>query len=57
MYKYIRALVLGYEEGLKVKQKIKIKNYNKKKILSKLYDICYIEGVRKNNTLKKYQRL
>ncbi len=53
MYKYIRALVLGYEEGLKVKQKIKIKNYNKKKILSKLYDIGYIEGVRKNNTLKK----
>ena len=41
MYKYIRALVLGYEEGLKVKQKIKIKNYDKKKILSKLYDICY----------------
>ena len=32
MYKYIRALVLGYEEGLKVKQKIKIKNYDKKKI-------------------------
>ncbi|MDD6652388.1 MAG: hypothetical protein PUE43_00870 [Clostridium sp.] len=53
MYKYIRALVLGYEEGLKVKQKIKIKNYDKKKILSKLYDIGYIEGVRKNNTLKK----
>ena len=53
MYKYIRALVLGYEEGLKVKQKIKIKNYNKKKILSKLYDIGYIEGVRKNNTLKR----
>ena len=52
MYKYIRALVLGYEEGLKVKQKIKIKNYDKKKILSKLYDIGYIEGVRKNNTLK-----
>lgn len=53
MYKYIRALVLGYEEGLKVKQRIKIKNYDKKKILSKLYDIGYIEGVRKNNTLKK----
>lgn len=53
MYKYIRALVLGYEEGLKMKQKIKIKNYDKKKILSKLYDIGYIEGVRKNNTLKK----
>lgn len=53
MYKYIRALVLGYEEGLKVKQKIKIKNYDKKKILSKLYDIGYIEGARKNNTLKK----
>lgn len=53
MHKYIRALVLGYEEGLKVKQKIKIKNYDKKKILSKLYDIGYIEGVRKNNTLKK----
>ena len=53
MYKYIRALVLGCEEGLKVKQKIKIKNYDKKKILSKLYDIGYIEGVRKNNTLKK----
>ncbi len=53
MYKYIRALVLGYEEGLKVKQKIKIKNYDKKKILSKLYDIGYIEGIRKNNTLKK----
>lgn len=53
MYKYIRALVLGYEEGLKVKQKIKIKNYDKKKILSKLYDIGYIEGVKKNNTLKK----
>lgn len=53
MYKYIRALVLGYEEGLKLKQKIKIKNYDKKKILSKLYDIGYIEGVRKNNTLKK----
>ncbi len=53
MYKYIRALVLGYEEGLKEKQKIKIKNYDKKKILSKLYDIGYIEGVRKNNTLKK----
>lgn len=53
MYKYIRALVLGYEEGLKVKQKIKIKNYDKKKILSKLHDIGYIEGVRKNNTLKK----
>lgn len=53
MYKYIRALVLGYEEGLKIKQKIKIKNYDKKKILSKLYDIGYIEGVRKNNTLKK----
>ena len=53
MYKYIRALVLGYEEGLKVKQKIKIKNYDKKKILSKLYDTGYIEGVRKNNTLKK----
>ena len=53
MYKYIRALVLGYEEGLKVKQKIKIKNYDKKKILSKLYDIGYIEGVRKNNTLQK----
>lgn len=53
MYKYIRALVLGYEEGLKVKQKIKIKNHDKKKILSKLYDIGYIEGVRKNNTLKK----
>ena len=53
MYKYIRALVLGYEEGLKVKQKIKIKNYDKKKILSKLYNIGYIEGVRKNNTLKK----
>ena len=30
-----------------------LKNYNKKKILSKLYDIGYIEGVRKNNTLKK----
>lgn len=53
MYKYIRALVLGYEEGLKAKQKIKIKNYDKKKILSKLYDIGYIEGIRKNNTLKK----
>lgn len=53
MYKYIRALVLGYEEGLKVKQKIKIKNYDKKKILSKLYDIGYIEGIKKNNTLKK----
>ena len=53
MYKYIRALVLGYEEGLIGKQKIKIKNYDKKKILSKLYDIGYIEGVRKNNTLKK----
>ena len=53
MYKYIIALVLGYDEGLKIKQKIKIKNYNKKKILSKLYDIGYIEGVRKNNTLKK----
>ena len=53
MYKYIRALVLGYEEGLKVKQKIKIKNYDKKKILSKLYDIGYIEGVRKNNALQK----
>ena len=53
MYKYIRALVSAYEDGLKLKQKIKIQNYNKKKILSKLYDIGYIEGVRKNNTLKK----
>ncbi len=53
MYKYIRALVLGYEEGLKEKNKPKIKNYDKKKIISKLYDVGYIEGLRKNNTLKK----
>ena len=52
MYKYIRALVLGYEEGLKETKKLKIKKYDKKKILSKLYDIGYIEGLRKNNTLK-----
>lgn len=53
MYKYIRALVLGYEEGLKENKKIKIKKYNKREILSKLYDIGYIEGLKKNNTLKK----
>ena len=29
------------------------KKHDKKKILSKLYDIGYIEGLRKNNTLKK----
>ncbi len=53
MYKYIRALVLGYEEGLKEKKKLKIKNYDKKKIISKLYDVGYVEGLRKNSTLKK----
>lgn len=53
MYKYIRALVLGYEEGLKETKKLNIKKNDKKKILSKLYDIGYIEGLRKNNTLKK----
>lgn len=53
MYKYIRALVLGYEQGLKENKNIKIKNYDKKKIISKLYDIGYIEGIKKNNSLKK----
>lgn len=48
MYKYIRALVLGYEEGLKNNKKVKVKNFNKKKILSKLYDIGYVEGSKKN---------
>ena len=53
MYKYIRALVLGYEEGKKKTKKNKIKKYDKKKILSKLYDIGYIEGLRKNKKKKK----
>lgn len=48
MYKYIRALVLGYEEGLKNNKKVKFKNFNKKKVLSKLYNIGYIEGSKKN---------
>ena len=60
MYKYIKSYKLGYIEGYKDskidylnnkrKQFIKI---DKKEVLSKLYDIGYIDGYNKfiNNTL------
>ena len=51
MYRYIKAYELGYTEGIKDslydlrnnKMK-KCKNINKNEIMSKLYDIGYIDG-------------
>ena len=51
MYRYIKAYELGYTEGIKDslydlrnnKMK-KFKNINKNEIMSKLYDIGYIDG-------------
>ena len=51
MYKYYRAYKIGFNEGLKDainNKKIKyFKKINDKEILSKLYDIGYIEGYNK----------
>ena len=51
MYRYITAYELGYTEGIKDSlydlrnNKIKkFKNINKNEIMSKLYDIGYIDG-------------
>lgn len=51
MYRYIKAYELGYIEGIKDSindlrnNKIKrFKNINKNEIMSKLYDIGYING-------------
>lgn len=51
MYKYYRAYKLGFNEGLKdainSKKNRKFKKINDKEVLSKLYDIGYIEGYNK----------
>ena len=53
MYKYYRAYKIGFNEGLKDaikdrnKKKKKFKYINKKEIISRLYDIGYIDGYSK----------
>ena len=54
MYKLIKAYKLGYEEGIKdayrdsfLYKKKKYKKPNYIEIMSKLYDIGYIEGYNK----------
>ena len=54
MYKYIKAYELGYNEGIKnslISNNKKFKKIDDKDILSKLYDIGYIDGYIK---FKKY---
>ena len=60
MYKYIKSYKLGYIEGYKDSKidylnnkRKKFIKIDKKEILSKLYDIGYIDGYNKfiNNTL------
>ena len=50
MYKYIKAYELGYNEGIKnslSKKRKKFKKIDDSEILSKLYDIGYINGYTK----------
>lgn len=51
MYKYIKAYELGYMQGIKdsiydyeKRKSKKFKNINKNEIMSKLYDVGYIDG-------------
>lgn len=53
MHKYIKSYKYGYEEGIKdayrdyLNNKSKnFKNINKKEVLSKLYDLGYVDGYR-----------
>ena len=54
MNKYLRAYKLGYLEGLKdIRKNIKFVKINEMEILSKLYDLGYIDGYKlKNKPLK-----
>ena len=60
MYKYIKSYKLGYKEGYKDSKEDYLNNkrkkfieIDKKEVLSKLYDIGYIDGYNKfiNSTL------
>lgn len=60
MYKYIKSYKLGFKEGYKDSKvdylnnkRKKFINIDKKEVLSKLYDIGYIDGYNKfiNSTL------
>lgn len=56
MYKYIKSYELGYIEGIKdaLKDKNKIfKKINELEIMSKLYDMGYINGYNKCITYLK----
>ena len=47
MYKYIKAYELGYNEGIKetlINKNKKFKKIDDREILSKLYDIGFING-------------
>ncbi len=55
MHKYIKYYKFGYEEGIKDayrdylnNKRKKFKKVNKKEVISKLYDLGYIDGYRKN---------
>ena len=55
MHKYIKYYKFGYEEGIKDayrdylnNKRKKFKKVNKKEVISKLYDLGYINGYIKN---------